>query len=150
MLRGYESPPTTLATRVTSCWALVQECAGGWFLNTSVRRVEKTLAKRFGRNQLRGSKGHSWLPRWLSHLSMQETQETQVRSLDWEESLEKEMAGEFHGQRGAWWAIQFMGLQRVRYDWTRTQGTFFTLKIEKLYVNSDSQQAKEKIFNIAN
>ena len=35
-------------------------------------------------------------PRWLSdkriHLSMQEIQETQVQSLGWEDSLEKEMA----------------------------------------------------------
>ena len=87
---------------------------------------------------------------WRIHLPMQETQEAQVRSLDWEDSLEKEMAGEFHEQRGAWRAIQFMGLQRVRYDWAHTQGTFFTLKTEKQYVNSDGQQAKEKIFNSTN
>ena len=45
-------------------------------------------------------------------------QETCVRSLSWEDPLEKEMAT--HSSilawkiKGAWWAIQFMGLQRVR------------------------------------
>ena len=32
----------------------------------------------------------------------------------------------------------------------RTQGTCFTLKIEKQYVSSDAQQAKEKMFSITN
>ena len=45
-------------------------------------------------------------------------QEMHVRSLSWEDPLEKEMAT--HSSilawkiNGAWWAIQFMGLQRVR------------------------------------
>ena len=48
--------------------------------------------------------------------------ETQVRSLDWEDSLEKEMAT--HSSTCAWkisWTeesdrLQFMGSQRVIYD----------------------------------
>ena len=53
---------------------------------------------------------------------MQETQETWVRSLGWEDPLEKEMAT--HSSILAWkipWMeepgrLQTMGLQRVRHD----------------------------------
>ena len=53
---------------------------------------------------------------------MQETQETWVRSLGWEDPLEKEMAT--HSSILAWkipWMeepgrLQIMGLQRVRHD----------------------------------
>ena len=49
-------------------------------------------------------------------------QETQVRSLDWKDPLEKEMAA--HSSILAWkipWTVEpgrllFMGLQRVRHD----------------------------------
>ena len=50
-------------------------------------------------------------------------QETRVRSLGWDDPLEKGMA--IHSSiltwkipmdRGVWWAIQFMGLQRFRHD----------------------------------
>ena len=54
--------------------------------------------------------------------AMQETQEVQVQSLDWEHPLEGEMAT--HSSILAWkipWTEepgepQFIGLQRVRYD----------------------------------
>ena len=54
--------------------------------------------------------------------AMQETKETQVQSLGWEDPLEKEMAS--HSSILAWripWTeepdgLQSMGLQRVRHD----------------------------------
>ena len=54
--------------------------------------------------------------------AMQEMQETQVRSLDWEDTLEEEMAT--HSNILAWrisWTeepgdIWSMGLQRIRHD----------------------------------
>ena len=54
--------------------------------------------------------------------TMQETQEKEVRSLGWEDPLEKEMA--IHSSILAWripWTkepgkLQSMGLQRVRHD----------------------------------
>ena len=56
-----------------------------------------------------------------TYLPMQETQETQVRSLDWEDSLKKEIAT--HSSILAWripWkeepgVLQFMRSQRVRH-----------------------------------
>ena len=69
---------------------------------------------------------------------MQETQETQVPSLGWEDPLEKEMAT--YSSILAWEiphteepsGLQSMALQRVRYDWaneahthTHTQGPLF-------------------------
>ena len=58
--------------------------------------------------------------------AMQETQETRVQSLDWEDPLEKEMAT--HPSTVAWeipWTeepggLQSTGLQRVRHDWAHT------------------------------
>ena len=53
---------------------------------------------------------------------MQETQETQVQSLGWEDSLEKEMATYYSILAGEipWTeepgGLQSMGLQRVGYD----------------------------------
>ena len=55
---------------------------------------------------------------------MQETQETQLRSLDWEDSREKDMTT--HSSILAWripWTeepgrIQSIGLQRVRHNWS--------------------------------
>ena len=57
------------------------------------------------------------------HLPKQETQETYVQSLCWEDPLEKEIA--MHSSILAWeipWTketgrLQSMGLQRVRHDW---------------------------------
>ena len=50
-------------------------------------------------------------------------QETRVQSLAWEDPLEEGMATHssvlawrIPMDRGAWWAIQSMGLQRVRHD----------------------------------
>ena len=66
------------------------------------------------------------LPRWgsgkESYLSMQEAQETWVRSLGWEDPLEKAVAT--HSSVLAWkipWMeepgrLQFMGSQRVGHD----------------------------------
>ena len=56
--------------------------------------------------------------------------ETWVRSLSWEDPLEKEMAT--HSSIPAWriqqteepGELQFMGLQRVKYDWTTNIFTF--------------------------
>ena len=56
---------------------------------------------------------------------MQETQETLVQSLNWEDSLEEEMA--IHSSILAWripWTeepggLQSLGSQRVRHDWAR-------------------------------
>ena len=56
--------------------------------------------------------------------AMQETQETEVGSLGWEEPLEKDMAT--HSSTLSWevpWTeepdgLQFMGLQRIRHNWT--------------------------------
>ena len=56
-------------------------------------------------------------------------QETPVRSLGWEDPLEKEKAT--HCNILVWripWAIQFMGSQRVRHDWT----TFTHSSLKKL------------------
>ena len=58
---------------------------------------------------------------------MQKTQETQIRSLGWEDPLEKEMA--IHSSILAWkspWTeepggLQSMGSQRVRCDWEQAQ-----------------------------
>ena len=55
---------------------------------------------------------------------MQEMQETQVRSLGWEDPLEKEMATHFSilARKIPWTeeprGLQFMGLQRVGYNCT--------------------------------
>ena len=54
--------------------------------------------------------------------AMQETQETEVGSLGWEEPLEKDMAT--HSSTLSWevpWTeepdgLQFMGLQRIRHN----------------------------------
>ena len=62
-------------------------------------------------------------------LPMQETQETQVRSLDWEDSLKKEIAT--HSSILAWripWreepgVLQFMRSQRVRHYWSNRANT---------------------------
>ena len=64
------------------------------------------------------------VPLWLRRLKRLPTlRETQVRSLDWEDSLEKEMAT--HSSTLAWkipWTeepagLQTIGWQRVRHDW---------------------------------
>ena len=55
---------------------------------------------------------------------MQETQETWVRSLGWEDLLKKEMAT--HSSILAWWipwteepsGLQFIGLQKVGHNWS--------------------------------
>ena len=57
-------------------------------------------------------------------------QETGIQSLDWEDSLEKEMA--IHTSILAWQIppteeagrLQFMGLQRVRHAWVTNTHTF--------------------------
>ena len=63
------------------------------------------------------------VPPWLRRLKRLPTlQETQIRSLDWKDSLEKEMAT--HSSTLAWkipWTeepagLQTMGWQRVRHD----------------------------------
>ena len=61
------------------------------------------------------------MAQWVENpLAVQETQETQVQSLGWEDSLEEEMAT--HSSilarknsmdRGAWWAT----VQRVTKSW---------------------------------
>ena len=60
-----------------------------------------------------------WLPCWLSPPAMQEMQ---VQSLHWEDPLEEEMATlsnilawEIPGTEGPG-RLQFIGLQRLRYD----------------------------------
>ena len=66
----------------------------------------------------------------VKHLSTM--QETRVRSLSWEDPLEKEMA--IHSRTIAWkipWTeepgrLQSMGSQRVRHDWA-TSLSFFSL-----------------------
>ena len=63
---------------------------------------------------------------------MQETQETRVQSLSWEDPLEDEMAT--HSSILAWripWTEELggphsMGLQRVRHDWARMHATTHT------------------------
>ena len=64
--------------------------------------------------------------------------ETQVRSLGWEDPLEKEMAT--HSSTLAWkipWTeeccrLQSMGLQRVRHDWATSLSPFNILKSIKV------------------
>ena len=66
--------------------------------------------------------GASLMAQWIKNpLAVQETQETQVQSLGWEDTLEEEMAT--HSSilarknfmdRGAWWAT----VQRVTKSWT--------------------------------
>ena len=57
---------------------------------------------------------------------MQETQETQVWSLGWEDSLEEEMAtlSSTLAEKIPWTeapsGLQFMGFQRAGHDWART------------------------------
>ena len=73
------------------------------------------------------------LPRLLCgkriHLSMQETQETRVPSLGWEDPLEKEMGTHPNilawkiPWRGAWWAI----VHGVTKSWTRLSTLGFCL-----------------------
>ena len=65
-------------------------------------------------------------------------QETWVRSLGWEDPLEKEMAT--HSSIPAWkisWTeepgLQSMGLQRVRHDWATNTNTLKEL-ISKIYL----------------
>ena len=74
------------------------------------------------------------MAQWVKNpLAMQELQETQIRSQDWEDPLEKEMA--IHSSTLAWknpWTeerdrLQSMGSQRVGHDFTFT----FTLQIQK-------------------
>ena len=56
------------------------------------------------------------------HLPMHETQETQIQSLGWENTLEEEVAT--HSSIPAWktpstgepGGLQFLGLQRVRHN----------------------------------
>ena len=68
---------------------------------------------------------------------MQKTQETWVRSLGWEDPLEKVMAT--HSSIFAWevpWteepgSLQSMGLQRVGHDWTQTHTDISTVKRRK-------------------
>ena len=73
---------------------------------------------------LDSSYGASLMAQQVTNLpAMQETQETWVRSLAWEDPLEKEMA--IHSSILAWkitWTeepgvLQSVGLQRVRHDW---------------------------------
>ena len=72
-------------------------------------------------------------------------QETWVRSLGWEDSLEKGTATHFSilawripMDRGVWTvALQSMGLQRVRHDWATKQSTHSTYE---LLVHSRSPQ----------
>ena len=64
-------------------------------------------------------------------------QETRVRSLGWEDPLEKEMA--FHSSTIAWkipWTeepgrLQSMGLQRVGHDWETSHSHIYTWVLEK-------------------
>ena len=61
------------------------------------------------------------MAQWVKNpLAVQETQETQVQSLGWEDPLEEEMATDSSilarknsMHRGAWWAI----VQRVTKSW---------------------------------
>ena len=63
--------------------------------------------------------------------------ETQFQSLDWEDTLEKEMAT--HSSILAWripWTeetggLQSIGSHRVRYDWVANTFTFFSLSVQK-------------------
>ena len=67
-------------------------------------------------------------------------QETWVQSLDWEDPLEEEIAT--HASILAWkipWTkepggLQFMGSQRVRYDWA-TEHTYYLLILGAYHVN---------------
>ena len=67
------------------------------------------------------------IPRWISgkriHLPIQETQETWVQSLGWEDPLKKQMATHFSilAQKIPWTeepgGLQSMGFQRVIHNW---------------------------------
>ena len=82
---------------------------------------------------------HVWaslMAQWVENPpAMQETEETQVRSLGQEDSLEKEMAT--HSSVLAWkipWTeepggLQSMGSQRVRHDWVTTHTHTYTQSI---------------------
>ena len=67
-----------------------------------------------------------WFSWWLSELlpAMQETQETQVPSLDWEDPLEEGMAtpSSILAWRIPWTeesgGLQSIGLQRVGHNWS--------------------------------
>ena len=67
-----------------------------------------------------------------SALPMKETQDTRVRSLGWEDPLEKEMATHsgilawrIPMDRGAWWAIVHGVADSVVHDWVPTLARLF-------------------------
>ena len=67
-----------------------------------------------------------------SALPMKETQDTRVRSLGWEDPLEKEMATHsgilawrIPMDRGAWWAIVHRVANSVVHDWIPTLAYLF-------------------------
>ena len=95
----------------------------------------------------------------VKHLSAM--RETRVRSLDWEDPLEKEMAA--HSSTLAWkipWTeqpgrLQSMGSQRVRHNWVTSLSLFFLLGnsgISRQITNTDyhppSQSGKLILHNI--
>ena len=70
-------------------------------------------------------------------LPMQEMQETWVWSLVWEYLLEKEtqpspvfLLGKSHGQRSL---VSYMGLQRIRHDWTTEHWRATKAEINHVY-----------------
>ena len=73
---------------------------------------------------------------------MQETKETQVRALGWEDALEQEMAT--HSSILAWkipWTeepgrLQSMGLQRLRHNWAIEYAFYFKCPAESLTITN--------------
>ena len=83
---------------------------------------------------------------------MQESQETHVRSLCWEDPLEKEMAS--HSSIRAWiipWTeepcgLQSMGSQRVRQDWATNTTRQPSFQLQSWWTSSNLTSFKAPIF----
>ena len=77
---------------------------------------------------------------WRIRLPMQETQETQVQSLGWEDPLEEELA--IHSSVLAWripWTeepggLQFTGSQRVKHNLVTLRAHTHSTHLEMIYV----------------
>ena len=111
--------------------SVFQETVSFWDINSSTIFFWKSMLYQISLNPEAGllaleyssSRLTSWHSWWYC-LSVQEMQETQVRSLGQEDPLEEEMA--MHSSTRAWkipWTdesggLQSMGLQRVGHDWS--------------------------------